>query len=139
MFANLFANAMLAKFAEKKMPRKFEIFMYYVIHVNTVNSPLTAFVGDSWDKTYDFFKDTGLKMLAFHPTRFTPNGTAFTFACDLDVLAELEKENSLYYDHEESADLHLFHNYVGAIGPNAFEIENDICELEVLSLHSCML
>ena len=77
-------------------------------------------------------------MLAFYPTRFTPNGTAFTVVSDLDVLAKLEKEDSLYYDHEESADLHLLHNYVGAIGANAFEIENNICELEVLSLHSCM-
>ena len=38
------ANAMLVKFAEKQMPRKFEVFMYnnYVIHDDTVNSLLTA-------------------------------------------------------------------------------------------------
>ena len=38
------ANAMLVKFAEKQMPRKFEVFMYnnYVIHGDTVNSLRTA-------------------------------------------------------------------------------------------------
>ena len=79
-------------------------------------------------------------MLAFHPTHFTPNGTAFTIVRDLDEVAELENGNALCYNHEESADLHLIHNYVGVIGPNTFEIENHnaICELEVLSVHSCM-
>ena len=76
-------------------------------------------------------------MLVVHPTRFNPNGTAFTIVCDLDIIAELEKEDDLLYDHEEPAALHLLHNYVGAIGPNAFEIANDICELEVLSPHIC--
>ena len=33
---------------------------------------------------------------------------------------------------------YLLHNYIGAIGPNYLEIENNICDLEVLSPHSCM-
>ena len=138
VFANPFANAMVAKFAEKIMPRKFEVFMYYVIHVNAVKCLLTAFVGDSWDKSYDFFQQTGLKMLAFNPTRFNSVGLVFSIQHDLNVSEELEKEAALFYEHEETAGLVGLHNYVGAIGPNLFELENDICELEFLSPTSCL-
>ena len=41
--------------------------MYHDIHINTVNSVCTAVLGDIWDMTYDFFKNTGLNILTFHP------------------------------------------------------------------------
>ena len=57
---------------------------------------------------------------------------------DLDVVTELEKADVFYYDHEKCVDLYFLHNYIGAIGPNTFEIKNNIWELEVCSPDSCM-
>ena len=46
---------------------------------------------------------------------------------DLDVITELDKEESLYKNHDKQAPLHVLSYNVGAIGPCTFEIENDIC------------
>ena len=41
---NSFTKSLEANFAEKQQSQKFELFMYYVIHVKTVNSLRVVFV-----------------------------------------------------------------------------------------------
>ena len=43
----------------------------------TVNSLLVASVGDFWDKTYNYFQDTGLKLLAITPSTAYPKQSNF--------------------------------------------------------------
>ena len=47
---------------------------------------------------YVYGPSRALKMLAFHPTGFNPDGGAFAIERDLDVIDELDKEENLYYD-----------------------------------------
>ena len=59
---------------------------------------------------------------------------SFTISWDKDVLAELEKEESLHYEHDEQVPRHVLHNYVGATGINAFETENPLLSVFRLNL-----
>ena len=68
--------------------------MHSVMHVHTVNSLLVAYVGDSWDKAYDDFDDTGLKLLAIHSSRGHPVAKYVNSYAEgnLDALLELESD-----------------------------------------------
>ena len=125
-FNNPFTQRLESKFSEKQMSTKFELFMYYVIHTQAVNSLLVAFVGDSWDKTYNYFDDTGLKLLTIHPSRHFPAPRYIYSYAENNLNALLELENKHLYPHDEIAAMQPLSDVCNAIAPNRYELKNDI-------------
>ena len=62
------------------------------IHTQAVNSPLVAFVADSLNKIYNYFDDTGMKLLAIHPSQHFSNPRYINSYAenDLDALLDMD-------------------------------------------------
>ena len=136
-FNNPFTQRLEEKFAEKQMSAKFKLFMYYVIHTEAVNSLLVAFVGDSWDKAYNCFNETGLKHLAIRPSTHFPVPKYINSCVEGDLDALLDMEAKRLYPHDDIAAMQPLYTACYAIAPNRYEFENDIVDLEVLPPVMC--
>ena len=110
--------------------------MYYVIHVETVNSVSVASVGDLRDKTYNYFQSTGLRLLANRPSSTYPKAKYFGKGVnDGDADSVLKEEGEHLDAHEQVSELQqhvnepwVFGPHVSHILPNGYDFQNDILE-----------